>query len=63
MVSLLTEEEERELDLKEEAAIARKQGMTFLSLPVPDREVPQSESEVTAALVQLRRRLADAGMR
>ena len=53
VVSLLTPEEERELDLIEESAVAQSQGLGFLSLPIPDREVPASESEVTAMLARL----------
>lgn len=51
VVSLLTPEEEQELGLEREAAQARHQGIRFLSLPVADRDVPQSESEMQA-LVQ-----------
>ena len=53
VVSLLTPEEENELDLMEERAVAQSYGLGFLSLPVPDREVPASESEVTAMLARL----------
>lgn len=50
VLSLLTPEEEEDLDLKGEAREAKAQGIKFASLPIPDREVPNSESEVTAAL-------------
>ena len=53
VVSLLTPEEELELDLMEEPAVVQSHGLGFLSLPVPDREVPASESEVTAMLARL----------
>ena len=53
IVSLLTKEEERDLDLLEESAVVKSHGLSFLSLPVPDREVPASESEVTATLARL----------
>jgi protein-tyrosine phosphatase len=53
VVSLLTPEEEGELGLTEESAVAQSHGLGFLSLPVPDREVPPSESEVTAMLARL----------
>lgn len=53
VLSLLTPEEERELDLKREATEVRRLGINFLSLPIPDRQVPQSESEVTAILEKL----------
>jgi protein-tyrosine phosphatase len=50
VLSLLTPEEEQDLDLKREAPEAKAQGMKFASLPIPDRQVPNSESEVSAAL-------------
>jgi protein-tyrosine phosphatase len=50
LLSLLTQEEERDLDLKQEAREARSAGMKFASLPIPDRQVPTSESEVSATL-------------
>jgi protein-tyrosine phosphatase len=53
VLSLLTPEEEQELDLKREAHEARARGMNFASLPIPDRQVPNSESEVSAALDRL----------
>jgi protein-tyrosine phosphatase len=53
VVSMLTPEEESELDLIEESAIAQAQGLGFLSLPIPDREVPVSQSEVTAMVARL----------
>jgi len=51
--SLLTPEEEQDLDLKLEANDAKAHGMKFASLPIPDRQVPNSESEVSAALDRL----------
>ncbi len=53
VVSLLTPEEEKDLDLRREASEAKAHGMKFASLPIPDRQVPNSESEVTAALENL----------
>jgi len=50
VLSLLTPEEEQDLDLKREAHEAKARGMRFASLPIPDRQVPNSESEVSAAL-------------
>ncbi len=50
VLSLLTPEEEQDLDLKGEAQEAKAQGMQFASLPIPDRQVPTSESEVSATL-------------
>ena len=37
--SLLTPEEEQDLDLAKEAATVRALGMKFLSFPIPDRQV------------------------
>ena len=56
--SLLTSEEERDLDIANEAAQARKHGMTFLSYPIPDRQVPDSESNLAKALEKLEGELA-----
>jgi protein-tyrosine phosphatase len=50
VLSLLTQQEERDLDLKNEGREAHKSGMKFFSLPIEDRQVPNSESEVSAAL-------------
>jgi len=41
--SLLTPEEEDDLDIAAEASIARTHGMNFLSFPILDRQVPDSE--------------------
>jgi protein-tyrosine phosphatase len=56
--SLLTNEEERDLDIAKEAAQARAHGMTFLSYPIPDRQVPDSQTDLTQALEKLERELA-----
>jgi protein-tyrosine phosphatase len=53
VLSLLTPEEEKDLDLKNEARAAKAQGMKFISFPIPDRQVPRSESEVASALEKL----------
>jgi protein-tyrosine phosphatase len=50
VLSLLTPEEEKDLDLKPEAREAKAHGMKFASLPIPDRQVPNSESELSAVL-------------
>lgn len=50
VLSLLTNEEELDLDLANEATTVRGQRMEFLSLPIPDRQVPYSETEVAAIL-------------
>jgi protein-tyrosine phosphatase len=53
VLSLLTPEEEQELDLKREADEVKARGMRFAALPIPDRQVPNSESEVSATLDRL----------
>lgn len=53
VVSLLTREEEAVLDLREEAVEVKAQGLRFASFPIPDRQVPRSESELAAMLEQL----------
>ena len=53
VVSLLTPEEERDLELESEGHETQAQGMEFISLPIPDREVPSSEPEFTSALEEL----------
>jgi len=53
VLSLLTPEEEQELELKREGREAKARGMKFASLPIPDRQVPNSESEMSATLDRL----------
>lgn len=53
VLSLLEPEEERDLGLKNEAQEVQRQGMSFLSLPISDRQVPSSESRLTATLEKL----------
>jgi protein-tyrosine phosphatase len=53
VLSLLTPEEEQDLDLKREAQEAKARGMKFDSLPIRDCQVPNSESELSAALDRL----------
>ncbi len=50
VVSLLTPEEEQDLDLGREAQAARAQGMKFVSFPILDRQVPTSQTEMTTVL-------------
>jgi protein-tyrosine phosphatase len=58
VLSLLTPDEERDLDLENEAAVARKRGMEFISLPVADRDIPSSESAFARAIEWLDSALA-----
>jgi len=43
VLSLLEAHEELDLDLAGEAAAARAEGMNFISFPIVDRQVPESE--------------------
>jgi predicted protein tyrosine phosphatase len=58
VLSLLTPDEENSLDLKKEAALVRKRGMSFASLPIPDRQVPASPTELAATLDKLNEALS-----
>ena len=58
VVSLLTPEEERDLQLSDESREARSQGMEFLSFPIPDRDVPASEPELGRLLERIGQRLS-----
>jgi protein tyrosine phosphatase (PTP) superfamily phosphohydrolase (DUF442 family) len=59
IVSLLTLEEERELELADEGSIARSLGMSFMPVPVEDRQVPASASEIVAAVERIQNALHD----
>src|SRR6202453_4760101 len=50
VLSLLTSEEEQDLDLRREAQEAKAKGIKFGSLPIPDRQRHNSEPEGTDAL-------------
>ncbi len=58
VLSLLTPEEERDLDLRDEAGEVKAQGMEFSSFPIPDREVPRSEPKLAEVLERVARALA-----
>jgi protein-tyrosine phosphatase len=53
VLSLLTPDEEQDLDLKNEAREVTEKGMRFLSLPIPDRQVPRADSEVRTTVEKL----------
>ena len=53
LISLLTEEEERELDLVDEASEAQKHGLAFVSYPIPDRGVPSNTSTMFGLLERI----------
>lgn len=53
VLSLLTLEEERDLELQNEAREVKKHGMKFVSFPIRDRKVPSSQAKLVAALENL----------
>ncbi len=53
VLSLLTADEEKDFDLRGEADEVRIQGMDFTSFPIPDRQVPRSESKLAEVLERL----------
>ncbi len=57
VLSLLTPEEEVDLDLEAEKREAAAHGLEFFSFPIRDREVPDSESELVSSLENLDRAL------
>jgi protein-tyrosine phosphatase len=57
VLSLLTPEEEQDLDLRSEVTETKRQGLDFLSLPIPDRQVPTSEAKFAAMLEKTTRSL------
>lgn len=50
VLSLLTPGEEDDLDLRDERPQAGSCGLDFLSYPIPDRQVPDSEAGLTLIL-------------
>jgi protein-tyrosine phosphatase len=59
VLSLLTPDEESEMDLRDEAGAARTQGMEFDSFPIPDRQIPRSEAKWSEVLEKVTRTLSD----
>lgn len=59
VISLLTPEEEKDLDLRQEAGEAKRLGIEFVSFPVPDRQIPQSETKWAEVLEQVTRVLME----
>jgi protein-tyrosine phosphatase len=53
VLSLLTPEEERDLDLSDEASEVKAGGVKFMSFPILDRQVPSSEAKLAASLEEL----------
>jgi hypothetical protein len=59
VLSLLTPEEETEMDLHDEAGEAKAQGVEFASFPIPDRQVPRSEAKWSEVFERMSRTLLD----
>ena len=53
VLSLLTPEEEADLDLQAEEGEAKAHGLEFWSFPIRDREVPRSEGELASTLERI----------
>jgi len=53
VLSLLTPQEESDLDLRDEVQVAKKQGLDFISFPIPDLEVPRSEAKLAEVLAEV----------
>lgn len=53
ILSLLTSDEEQDLDLKNEGLEVKRRGMKFVSFPIQDRQVPGSQTQMVAALENL----------
>ncbi len=57
VLSLLTQEEESELGIQDEAKEVRKQGMKFISFPIPDRGIPSSKTAAVEMLDEVHEEL------
>jgi protein-tyrosine phosphatase len=57
VVSLLTDEEEQELDLVDEAVKARKHEFVYVSCPIPDRGIPSNTSTLSNLVETIHRYL------
>jgi protein-tyrosine phosphatase len=58
VLSLLMPDEEKELDLRDEGNEAKAQELEFISLPIPDRQVPSSEVKLAQTLERVNDTLA-----
>jgi protein-tyrosine phosphatase len=59
VVSLLTREEQTELNLPEEEALCRANGIEFVSFPIVDRSVPSSAEAFSEQVIKLAEQLAN----
>lgn len=58
VVSLLTPDEAAELDLRQEAELAREEGIEFHSFPIPDYGVPPTRADLSRLVHRLDAALA-----
>lgn len=58
VLSLLSSDEEHTLGLDDELDTVRAQDMDFISLPIPDRKVPGSETELASVLERVNAKLS-----
>src|SRR4051794_39021323 len=59
VVSLLTREEQTELNLADEESLCRANGMEFVSIPIVDRSVPSSAEAFSEQMIKLAEKLAN----
>ena len=59
VVSLLTREEQAELNLPDEEALCRANNIAFVSFPIVDRSVPLSAEALSELVIKLAERLAE----
>jgi protein-tyrosine phosphatase len=59
LVSLLTEEEDEELELQKEADLCGQNGIEFISFPILDRDVPPRDGNTARFFRTLLERLAE----
>lgn len=58
VLSLLTPDEEQDLDLCNEASEVKRQGLEFSSFPIADRQVPKSEAKLAQVIDKLNQSLS-----
>ncbi len=58
VLSLLTPDEERDLDLRDEASAARELCLDFYSFPIADRQVPTPEAKLGEILDTMNKALS-----
>ena len=59
VVSLLTREEQTELNLRDEESICRANSIEFISFPIVDRSVPSSAEAFSEQMIKLAEHLAN----